>query len=107
MKYKGKVFYCSDNHLFNGSSNSGHYVLVTEEMGNKVLVRQITSLEQKPYVYKNNKLNHTRNGLLKPIPMNETNLKKWSAFENNLLLVDKSNLKKTKVKIKKTNYFFK
>ncbi len=106
MKYKGRVFYCSDKDLKikNSSSKKGHYVIVRKEQGDKAVVRTITSLES------HNKLDLKRidkvkNGLLKPIPMTETNLERWSALNSQDLLVRKNDLEKTNKYIYRKNMF--
>jgi len=107
MKYKGKVYYCTDDKLFNGSKKSGHYVLVSDDIGSKAIVRIITSLEKKPYSYDVKKISHVRNGHVKPIPVNETYLTKWSGINKKTIIVDKKDLVSTKIKISRNNFFFK
>ena len=83
MKYKGRVFYCSDKDLKikNSSNKKGHYVIVRKEQGDKAVVRTITSLENDKG-YKSNQINKVRLGLLYPISMKQTNLNKWSGVNS-------------------------
>lgn len=106
MKYKGRVFYCSDKDLKikNSSNKKGHYVIVRKEQGDKAVVRTITSLESNTG-FKSFRINKVKYGLLKPIPMNETNLEKWSAINSQDLLVRKKDLEKTNKYIYRKNMF--
>lgn len=106
MKYKGKVFYCSDSKLKikNGSSKRGHYVIVRKEQGDKAVVRTITSLENN-FGYKVNRIHKVKYGLLSPISMNSSNFNKWSAINNQDIVVNKSDLEKTNKYISRKNMF--
>ena len=83
MKYKGKIGYVTNDKLYGGSSNSGHYVLVKgyDERSRKMVVQKITSLEDTPYNFYNDRIKKVRNGLLLPIAKNDSNFSKWSAID--------------------------
>jgi len=106
MKYKGRVFYCSDKELKikNSSDKKGHYVIVRKEQGDKAVVRTITSLENK-FGYKTDKIHKIKYGMLAPISMNNTNFNKWSAINNQDIVVKKTVLEKTNKYVSKKELF--
>ena len=83
MKYKGKIGYITNDKLYGGSAEAGHYVIVKDYDYNsrKVIVNKITSLEDKPYKFYDDRIKKVRNGFLLPIAKKDCNFSKWSAID--------------------------
>lgn len=108
MKYKGKIGYVTNDKLYGGSAEAGHYVIVKEYDYNnrKVIVNKITSLEDKPYSYYSHRIDKIRDGHLVPIAKKHSNLTKWSAIDKTDHIVKLSDINfKNRKKIKRTYQF--
>lgn len=83
MKYKGKIGYVTNDKLYGGDPNHGHYVIVKgyDEKNRKFVVNKITSLEVKPYSYHSHRIDKIRDGHLVPISKKDSNFSKWSAID--------------------------
>lgn len=80
----GKVGYC-DNRILGiknryGTYSGGHYVYIRSYKNGRCNVNVITSIENQKGVYDLKKLSKVKNGLLYPIPKNDSNFSQWSAI---------------------------
>lgn len=108
MKYKGKIGYVTNDKLYGGSPDSGHYVIVKgyDEKKRKVIVNEITSLEDTPYSFYKDRIKKVRNGLLIPISKKDSNFTKWSAINREDLEVNISDINfRNKKRIKRIYQF--
>ena len=94
MKYKGKIGYVSNDKLYGGNPNYGHYVIVKgyNEKNRKIIVNEITSLEDTPYKFYGDRIKKVRNGLLIPISKKDSNFTKWSAINKEDVEVNLSDI---------------
>ncbi|MCM1556210.1 MAG: hypothetical protein NC087_01610 [Anaeroplasma bactoclasticum] len=92
------------------SKKGGHYVYIREydKKTKKCVVNTITSLEDKRFIAKRQRLYEVRNGNIYSIPKKDITLPLWSGVSANPIKnVDISNIKGIgKVKMKKRHYFF-
>ena len=94
MKVKYKIGFVTDDKLFAGSSNSGHYVVIRNKKGkNHTYVNVITSLESKPYAFTKSKLAKVRSGYIKPIPFGKSNFPRWSGVQDTKIKIRNCDIK--------------
>ena len=91
-KYKGKIGFVFDKDLGINNSDRGHYVYVREDNGDILKINIITSLEDKCHKLNESRINKIKKGYLYPIPVKDTNLPRWSAFDLTTKTINKNKI---------------